>query len=188
MTPVDLLFDLFLLYYQTQHRNNKSNPSHAAYILPTSQLSLFSVSLRFLSGFLSKQSLLLWSWYFVLSNFCTCIVCVDGRVNVVSVRISTQTWQWGSLTIRSGFLLPFIYAENNSPVSFSPLSALTQCTLMLCLCIDCLVYLRCLPTVCLIMVTHIRCLSLWCFLFVPLHSFALLADARASQTANSLKR
>lgn len=105
-----------------QNPNNKCNPSHAALILSTSQLSLLSRSLRFLNGFPSKQSTLLWSWYLVLSNFCACIVSVDGRVKVVSVRISTQTRQWGWLTIRSGFLPPFICAENNSPVSFSPLS------------------------------------------------------------------
>lgn len=31
-------------------------------------------SLRFLNGFPSKQSVLLWSWYFVLSHFCARIV------------------------------------------------------------------------------------------------------------------
>lgn len=149
VTPGDLFFDLFLFYCQTENLNNKSNPSHAALILSTSQLSLLSISLRFLNGFPSKQSLLLWSWYLVLSNFSACIVCVDGRVKVVSVCISTQTWQWGRLTMRSGFLLPFICTENNSPVSFSPLSRSDtmyfDVVLCVCVCTDCLVYLGCLP-------------------------------------------
>lgn len=121
LTPGDLFFDLFLFYCQTKTQTINII-LHT--LLSYSQLlsCLLSLSLRFLNGFLPKQSLLLWSWYLVLSNFCASIVSVDGRVKVVSVHISTQTWQWGRLTMRSGFLLPFICAENHSPVSFSPLS------------------------------------------------------------------